>query len=107
MPTSSITPARFSGALRSSFSYYRTLPIDRRDNAVWRQTLLPMPVLAIGTEWGYGPASERTIRRVATDVRAAIIERCGHYPAEERPAELARAILEFLAMTPLQRKDRQ
>lgn len=85
------------GALRSSFSYYRTLPIDRSDNAMWGQTPLPMPVLAIGAAGGYGPGSERTIRRVASDVKAAIIERCGHYPAEERPGELARAILDFLA----------
>jgi pimeloyl-ACP methyl ester carboxylesterase len=88
------------GALRSSFSYYRTLPIDRSDNSAWGQTPLPMPVLAIGAAWGYGPASERTIRRVAKDVRAAIIERCGHYPAEERPGELARAIIDFLAPAP-------
>jgi pimeloyl-ACP methyl ester carboxylesterase len=68
-----------------------------------------MPVLAIGAEWGYGLASERTIRRVAKDVQATIIERCGHYPAEERPSELARAITDFLAMTPsgIHRKDRQ
>lgn len=85
------------GALRSSFSYYRSLPADRGDNSVWGQTPLPMPVLAIGAEWGYGTASERTIRRVATNVRAAIVERCGHYPAEERPAELARLITDFLS----------
>jgi pimeloyl-ACP methyl ester carboxylesterase len=59
-----------------------------------------MPVLAIGADWGYGSASEHTIRRVAKDVRAAIIERCGHYPAEERPIELARVIIDFLAMAP-------
>lgn len=88
------------GALRSSFSYYRTLAIDRGDNAVWGRTLLPMPVLAIGADWGYGPASEHAIRRVAKDVRAVIIERCGHYPAEERPVELARAIVDFLARSP-------
>ena len=88
------------GALRSSFSYYRTLPIDRSDNSVWGKTPLPMPVLAIGAEWGYGPASEHTIRRVAKNVQAAIIERCGHYPAEERPRELARVIIDFLAMPP-------
>lgn len=90
---------RQPGALRSSFSYYRTLPIDRSDNSVWGQTPLPMPVLAIGAEWGYGPASEHTIRRVAKDVQAAIIERCGHYPAEERPSELARVIIDFLVKT--------
>lgn len=85
------------GALRSSFSYYRTLPIDRSDNAVWGQTPLPMPILAIGTDWGYGAASERTARRVAKNVEGVVIERCGHYPAEERPDELARFIADFLA----------
>jgi pimeloyl-ACP methyl ester carboxylesterase len=85
------------GALRSSFSYYRTLPIDRGDNSVWGKTPLPMPVLAVGAEWGYGAASAQTIRRVAGDVRDVLIERSGHYVPEERPAELAGAILDFLA----------
>ena len=85
------------GALRSSFSYYRTLPIDRVDNRTWGQTLLPMPTLAVGAEWGYGGASAQTVRRVASDVQEALIERSGHYIPEERPDELARVILDFLA----------
>ncbi len=85
------------GALRCSFSYYRTLPVDRGDNLVWGRTPLPMPVLAVGAAWGYGDASARTIRRVARDVEAMLIERCGHYVPEERPAELADAIQTFLA----------
>lgn len=88
------------GALRCSFGYYRTLPVDRRDNAVWGQRSLPMPVLAVGAAWGYGPESSRTIRRVAGDVRDILIERCGHYPAEERPDELAAAIRDFIAVSP-------
>jgi pimeloyl-ACP methyl ester carboxylesterase len=85
------------GALRSSFSYYRTLPIDREDNRIWGQTPLSMPVLAVGAAWGYGAASAHTIRQVASDIQDVLIERCGHYPAEERPAELATAIRDFLA----------
>jgi pimeloyl-ACP methyl ester carboxylesterase len=85
------------GALRSSFSYYRTLPIDRGDNRIWGQAPLPMPVLAVGSAWGYGAASAQTIRHVASDVQDVLIERCGHYPAEERPVELAAAIRDFLA----------
>ena len=42
-------------------------------------------------------ASAQTIRRVANDVQDVLIEHCGHYPAEERPAELATAIQDFLA----------
>jgi len=84
------------GALRSSFSYYRTLPVDREDNRVWGQTPLSMPVLAVGAQWGYGAASSQTIRRVASNVEDVLIERCGHYPPEERPAELASAIQDLL-----------
>ena len=87
------------GGLRSSFSYYRTLPADRADNRIWGRTPLPMPVLAVGAAWGYGAESASTIRRVANDVRDVMIERCGHYPAEERPAELAVAIRDFLTNT--------
>jgi pimeloyl-ACP methyl ester carboxylesterase len=85
------------GALRSSFSYYRTLPIDLDDNRNWGQTPLAMPVLAVGAAGGYGTASAHAIRNVASDVQDVLIERCGHYPAEERPAELAAAIQHFLA----------
>ena len=84
------------GALRSSFDYYRTLPIDREHNRAWGRTPLPMPVLAVGAAWGYGGAASQTMRQVASDVREALIERCGHYPAEERAAELAGAIRDFL-----------
>ncbi|WP_375459882.1 alpha/beta fold hydrolase [uncultured Enterovirga sp.] len=84
------------GALRSSFSYYRTLPADRVDNRAWGRTPLPMPVLAVGGDWGYGAASSETIRRVAGDVEDMVIERCGHYPPEERPLELASAMRDFL-----------
>jgi pimeloyl-ACP methyl ester carboxylesterase len=85
------------GALRSSFSYYRTLPVDRTDNSIWGQTPLPMPVLAVGAAGGYGPASAETIRRVARNVRDVLIERSGHYIPEERPDALAGAIADFLA----------
>ena len=85
------------GALRSSFSYYRTLPIDRGDNRIWGQTPLSMPVLAVGAAWGYGHSSAQTIRRVATDVHDVLIEDSGHYIPEERPDALANAIAEFLA----------
>ncbi len=84
------------GALRSSFSYYRTIPIDREDNRAWGQTPLQMPVLAVGADWGYGDASSRTIRQVASNVEDVLIEQCGHYPPEERPHELAAAIKQFL-----------
>lgn len=88
------------GALRSSFSYYRTLALDREDNRVWGQVPLGMPALAVGAAGGYGAASAQTLRQVASNVEAIVLERCGHYPAEERPAELATALQDFLAKPP-------
>ena len=85
------------GALRCSFSYYRTLKLDRVDNRLWGETKLPMPALAVGAEGGYALASAETIRRVAEHVQSVLIARCGHYVPEERPAELARAIAAFVA----------
>jgi pimeloyl-ACP methyl ester carboxylesterase len=85
------------GALRGSFSYYRTLPTDRLDSDVWRTTPLRMPVLAVGADWGYRDASAAAMRRAATDVHEVVIARSGHYIPEERPAELAHALTEFLA----------
>ena len=92
-------PLARPGSLRSSSGYYRTFPLDRGDNLAWGRTPLSMPVLAVGAAGGYGAASARTIRPVANDVREVLIERCGHYPAEERPTELAAAIRDFLAST--------
>ncbi|WP_260854010.1 alpha/beta fold hydrolase [Paraburkholderia sp. BCC1886] len=88
------------GALRCSFSYYRALPRDREDNAVWGRTPLRMPALAVGARWGYGPASAETLRRVAAHVSERLVDDCGHYVPEERPDELATIIGEFIAGEP-------
>ena len=84
------------GALRSSMSYYRTLPDDRVDNRAWGKTLLQIPALAIGAEWGYGQASAETLRQVARNVQDTLVEHSGHYIPEERPEELAAILLDFL-----------
>ncbi len=88
------------GVLRCSLSYYRTLPTDRADNRAWGETKLTMPVLAIGADGGYGPASAQTMRRVATNVRDMLIERSGHYIPEQQPGEMARTILGFIKQNP-------
>lgn len=85
------------GALRCSFSYYRSLPLDRQDNAIWGRTPLSMPALSIGGQWGYGTASAQTLKRVATNVSEVLIDDCGHYVPEERPAEFAKAVSNFIS----------
>lgn len=91
------------GALRAGFSYYREIPEDARQNAERLATgfRLPMPVLAIGGGVSYphgrgrGKDVEASLKRVADDVRGLVIADCGHFVPEEKPAELARALMTF------------
>lgn len=83
------------GALRCMFGYYRALlPTDRDDNLQFGAR--PLPVLAVGAEHGYGGGALATMRRLALDPQSWIAPRCGHYVPEERPHELAAALLAFI-----------
>jgi pimeloyl-ACP methyl ester carboxylesterase len=86
------------GALRASLDDYRAADLDStHDNASYGQ-LLRMPLLAL---WG----SESFLRNLpaldiwrdyADDVRGQPIPNCGHFIAEERPAELLAHLTDFL-----------
>lgn len=87
------------GAMRAGFSYYRALAQDAADNrAIAARFKLPMPVLAIGGAKGRGRGTEpeESLRRVATNVRGAVIPECGHFVPEEQPDALNRLLLDFL-----------
>jgi len=89
---------RQPGALRAGFSYYRNIPRDIADNAAIAEKFkLPMPVLALGGDsgWGRGMEVVRSLERMATDVRGGVIRNSGHWIPEEQPAELLRRLLEF------------
>ena len=78
---------------------------DARVNAAQLATgfRLPMPVLAIGGGCSYphargrGPDVEQSLRRVAADVRGAVIPECGHFVPEEQPAAFNKLLLDFFA----------
>ncbi|MDX2158606.1 MAG: alpha/beta hydrolase [Hyphomicrobiaceae bacterium] len=92
------------GALRAGFNLYRAMAEDAKVNAAQLATgfRLPMPVLAVGGGVSYphgrgrGGDVEASMRRVANDVRGAVIPECGHFVPEEAPEELSRLLLEFL-----------
>lgn len=44
-----------------------------------------------------GNVVEEQSRRVATDVQCTVIEGCGHFVPEEKPAELLQVLDPFLA----------
>lgn len=89
------------GALRAGFDDYRaSFPTDaEHDDASFDEgERLSMPVLVL---WGAAglPARLPTLdiwRDYAHDVRGAAIPDCGHFIAEERPAELLAHLHDFL-----------
>lgn len=82
--------------LRASFGYFRAFGQDVEDNAAYRSTRLPMPVLAVGAEASLGPQVADQVRRYADTVTGEVVKDCGHWLFEERPAELAALVLPFL-----------
>ena len=89
------------GAMRAGFNFYRALSRDVADNRATFATgfKLPMPTLGLG---GGGPRGRgnlvvESLRRVAVQASGGSIPDCGHFIPEEKPAELATQLREFLA----------
>jgi pimeloyl-ACP methyl ester carboxylesterase len=87
------------GGLRCMFEIYRATLQDAEQNREAAKTRLPMPVLAVGSEYFIGADNERQMREVASDVRGVILP-WGHQLAEEGPQELAGHYLEFFSQKP-------
>ena len=85
------------GALRAGFEYYRAAGEDAVAFAAAAREPLTIPVLALGGERSIGAAVKLCMEQVANDVRGGVIERCGHWVAEEQPQALLEALLPFLA----------
>ncbi|WP_344855506.1 alpha/beta hydrolase [Amycolatopsis ultiminotia] len=83
-------------ALRASFAPYRALDETIRQNRERARTPLSVPVLAIGGAAGTGGQVGRTMSSLATHVDSRVLADCGHYPAEETPAEFLAVLLPFL-----------
>ena len=91
---------RQDGALRAGFAYYRALEQDIAHNqSLLERGKLKMPVLALGggKAFGRGADTFESLQRVALDVRGGVIEDCGHWMPEEKPEQIATALLDFFA----------
>jgi pimeloyl-ACP methyl ester carboxylesterase len=84
-------PGRWSGGM----GYYRSIFDSVAQNQATASTPLKMPVLAIGGSTGLGASMATAAAQAAANVQSAVIERCGHYVAEERPDELLAVVLPF------------
>jgi pimeloyl-ACP methyl ester carboxylesterase len=87
---------RQPGHTRATFEYFRTFHGDVADTIRHRNTLLTMPVLALGAEGTLGQAVPGQVSAYAKDVTGAIVP-SGHWIAEEIPDDLTGRLLAFLA----------
>ena len=55
-----------------------------------------MPVLALGGERGFRNSPLRSMQELAENVRGGIVERAGHWIAEERPDYLLEQLTRIL-----------
>jgi pimeloyl-ACP methyl ester carboxylesterase len=83
--------------LRGGFEYYRAFPADVRQNQIYAESQLELPVLALGGAASAGPFMTQLMNQVATDVRGGSISSSGHWITEEQPDALTARLLDFLA----------
>jgi pimeloyl-ACP methyl ester carboxylesterase len=87
------------GALRAMTEYYAAVWKDATTNheLLAQKGKLPMPVLAVGGERSAGPWAAQLFTPVAETVHGAVVERAGHWLADENPVELAAVLNTFFA----------
>jgi len=84
------------GGMRAGFAQFAAFSQDAKDNKVFEQTKLTMPVMAVGGQKSFGPLQAVIMRHVATNVQEEVVAGSGHWLMEERPAYTVALIRKFL-----------
>jgi pimeloyl-ACP methyl ester carboxylesterase len=92
-----VTAYSSEGVLDAGLGYYRTREADIADTRQLHIHPIKTPTLAIGGRFAMSASVEAGMRLLATDVTGVILERSGHYPAEQEPERTAETIASFLA----------
>ncbi|WP_305789664.1 alpha/beta fold hydrolase [Symbioplanes lichenis] len=82
-------------ALRASFEPYRALEVTYAQNERRAAKRLGLPVLVIGGAQSVAGRPGVMLAPVAGDLTGVVLDNCGHYPAEEVPAEFLEEIGDF------------
>jgi pimeloyl-ACP methyl ester carboxylesterase len=82
--------------LQLAFGYYRTAPADRLFFQRLLNNPLSMRCFAIAGRYGMGQGVLDMLRTIAVHADGRMLERSGHYPAEEEPEAFNAAVLEYL-----------
>src|SRR6201993_429477 len=84
------------GGMRAGFAQFAAFSQDAKDNKVFEQTKLTMPVMAVGGGKSFGALQAVIMRHVATNVQEAVVPRSGDWLMEESPAYTVSLVRRFL-----------
>jgi hypothetical protein len=82
--------------MRAGFAQFTAFSQDAKDNKVFEQTKLTMPVMAVGGEKSFGPQQAVIMRHVATNVQEEVVAGSGHWLMEEKPTYTVALIRKFI-----------
>ena len=84
------------GQTRGGMDRYRSFAADHAAALQYKKQPLAIPVLALGGDQRFGSRMVPMLREFASNVTGGSIDRCSHYVADERPDEVAAALIGFL-----------
>ena len=87
------------GRTRGGMDWYRTLAADHGASLEYKKRPLEIPVLGLGGEQRFGAQMVPMLQEFASNVSGGAIARCSHYVVDERPDEVAAALIDFLKST--------
>jgi pimeloyl-ACP methyl ester carboxylesterase len=82
--------------LTGGFNYYRAFSEDVKENQVFIETKIKVPVLGLGGDHSLWLIQNPTWSALAEKYAAVMIKNSGHYIVEENPDEVIKAITSFI-----------
>jgi pimeloyl-ACP methyl ester carboxylesterase len=83
--------------MHAGFEQFKAFDRDAADNKAFvAESMLTMPVLAIGGEKSFGPMMGTVMRAAASNVQTAVVPNSGHWVMEENPAATIKLVEDFL-----------
>jgi pimeloyl-ACP methyl ester carboxylesterase len=84
------------GNMHDAFEQFAAFNQDAKDNQIFEQKKLTMPILALGADKSFGDQQVAIMRDVGINVEGGIIAGSGHWIMDEQPAQTVSKIRLFL-----------
>jgi pimeloyl-ACP methyl ester carboxylesterase len=93
---SSIGTSVPAGNMHYAFEQFAAFGQDAKDNRIFAEKKLTMPILALGAEKSFCDQQAAILREVGTNVEGGIITGSGHWIMEQQPAQTVSKVRAFL-----------